>query len=71
MNEIENIPLTEILFDYNVLFPKFLFYFDCSFISSILKSDPNSNIRQCKNFLFFILTLIFSDKTGINFYMNK
>lgn len=65
MSEIENIPLTEILFDYNVLFPKFLFYLDCSYISSILKSDPNTNIRQCnilKSNLLFI-KINFSNQT--------
>ncbi len=58
MKEIENIPLTEILFDYNMSLPKFLFYFDCSFVSSILKSDPNSNIRQCRKFNYLLFILI-------------
>lgn len=51
MDEIKDIPLTEVLFDYNIVLPKFLFYFDCSYVSSILKKDPNSNIRECKIFL--------------------
>lgn len=56
--EIEGFPLTELLFDTNFSFPKFLFYFDCSYVSSLIKNNPNTNIRQCTLFLKFLKYLV-------------
>ena len=48
MTEFKDKPLTEILFSNKINLPKFMFYFDCSYVSSLIKNDTKRNVKQGK-----------------------